>query len=181
MVLDESSSGSSPKLAVGFTQINNASTNSAGDTVTRITSSSGGTYIEASADDSYSYNGNAGDIKVFDGDTESGSLALVSANDGDSNANVQLINKSDYNLLTSAGSSTSFSSSVFTPNLYTGFKPRARFTNSAVDKGVHEIKLRHDFESAQYSTNIVHFVKDDMTSNPGIDVSGATITETTQL
>ena len=180
LTLDESSSGSSPALAVGFTQINNASTNSAGDTVTRITNSSGGTYIEASADDSYSYNGNAGDIKVFDGDTESGSLALVSANDGDSNANVQLINKSDYNLLTSAGSSTSFASSVFTPNLYTGFKPRARFTNSAVDKGVHEIKLRHDFDSAQYSTNIVHFVKDDMTSNPSMDVSSATITETTQ-
>jgi len=177
LVLDESSSGSSPKLAVGFTQNFNASSSSAGDTVTRITSSSGGTYIEASADDSYSYDGDDGDIKVFDGDTEAGSLTLATAGDGDTDANVQLINKSDYNLLTSSGSSTSFSNSIYTPNLYKGFKPRARFTNSQVVTGVHEIKLRHDFDGSQHSTNTVKFVKDDMTSSPSISTTGATLVE----
>jgi hypothetical protein len=80
--------------------------------------------------------------------------------------------ESDYNLLNSSGSSTSFSSSIYHPDLYKGFRAHVEKTASAVGVGVNSFKLSH---SSTGDTNLVQFVKDDLTSTP--TTTSGTITE----
>lgn len=169
----ESNTGSSPYLAHGFTE-NSEVAMTAGAPVTRITSSSAGSDTNSDTLTSFSYNASAGNLHaVVDGNI-SGTIALTGANDAGTNANLEITQESDYQALTSAGTSTSFASSTFSPSLYSGFKARVSATSTDLITGSHSFKLSHDVTG---NTNVVVFVKDDVTSRGVVDFSSATLAQ----
>jgi hypothetical protein len=123
---------------------------------------------------SFAYNGNAGDLTAFVDGSAAGAITLTSGNDASSNGNLTIVSESDYNTLSTAGSSTSFSASLYSPNLYKGFKAKVSATTSALGTGSHSFKLSHSVTGA---TNVLSFVKDDLTSTASLDVSAATLAQ----
>ena len=87
---------------------------------------------------------------------------------------ISLDSESDYNLLTSGGSSTSFANSIFYPGLYKGFKARVSKSVSELSVGTNSMQLQH---STGGDTNTVGFMRDDLTSSPSVDISSATVTQ----
>jgi|TARA_R110002153_G_scaffold29405_8_gene90309 hypothetical protein len=170
----ESTQGSSPYLAHGYTDNSSEDSMTVGQSVSRITSSSAGSDTNSATLSSFSYNASAGNLHaVVNGDI-SGTIALSSGSDVGTNANLEITSESDYQSLTSAGSSASFSSSTFSPTLYKGFKARVSATSTDLATGSHSFKLSHDVTG---NTNVVSFVKDDVTSTGVVDFSGATLAQ----
>ena len=170
----ESTQGSSPYLAYGYTDNSTEDSVSVGSSVTRITSSSAGTDTDSATLSSFSYDASAGNLHaVVNGDI-SGTIALSSGSDVGSNGNLEITSESDYQSLSSAGSSTSFASSTFSPGLYKGFKAKVSATSTNLPTGSHSFKLSHDVTG---NTNVVSFVKDDLTSTGVVDFSGATLAQ----
>ena len=170
----ESSSGSSPYLASGYTDNSTEDSVSTGASVTRITASSAGTNTDSSILSSFSYNATAGDIVAYVDGVAAGTISTSAGDDSGTNGNLVITQESDYNSLSSSGSATSFSASTFSPNLYKGFKARVRATTSALVTGSHSFKLGH---SVTGNTNVISFVKDDLTSTPTVDMSSATLVQ----
>ena len=179
----ESSTGTSPKLADGFTNRSTESTLTAGSSVTRITSSSVGLTIDTSTLTTYAFDADSGELEaIADGNAVVGNVTLSSADNSGTYSRTGIFNglvvtdEEDYQLLSSAGSSTTFSSSTIYPGAYKGFKARMFLTTSgyASSDGLHTMKLSH---STTGNTNVVEFVLDDLTSTPTVSMSNATITE----
>ena len=70
---------------------------------------------------------------------------------------------SDFNLLDSSGTNTTFALSHIHPNKFFGFKARVLKAASAVNAGLNDFGLDH---STTGTTNIVEYVKDDVTAAP---------------
>ena len=170
----ESSSGSSPYLAYGYTDNSTEDSVSVGSSVTRITASSAGTNTDSSILSSFSYNASAGDVVAYVDGVAAGSITTTAGDDSGTNGNLVITQESDYNTLSTAGSSTSFSASLYSPNLYKGFKARVRATTSALATGSHSFKLGH---SVTGNTNVISFVKDDLTSTATVGMGSASLTQ----
>ena len=170
----ESSSGSSPYLAHGYTDNSTEDSVSVGSSVTRITASSAGTNTDSSILSSFAYNANAGDVVAYVDGVAAGSITTTAGDDSGTNGNLVITQESDYNSLSTAGSSTSFSASLYSPNLYKGFKARVRATTSALATGSHSFKLGH---SVTGNTNVISFVKDDLTSTATVGMGSASLTQ----
>lgn len=170
----ESSSGTSPYLASGFTDNSSDDSGTAGQSVSRITNSSAGTFTDSSIISTYAYNAEAGDLGVNLNGTLLDNTSFSSGDDAGTYGNLVITADDDYQFLTASGSSTSFSSSTNYPGAFEGFKARARFTTADLPVGTNSMYLSH---SATGNTNIVSFVKDDLTSAPTVSMTGATITE----
>ena len=170
----ESSSGSSPYLAHGYTDNSTEDSVSVGSSVTRITASSAGTNTDSSILSSFSYNASAGDVVAYVDGVAAGSITTTAGDDSGTNGNLVITQESDYNTLSTAGSSTSFSASLYSPNLYKGFKARVRATTSALATGSHSFKLGH---SVTGNTNVISFVKDDLTSTATVGMGSASLTQ----
>jgi len=174
LTFGESSVGTSPRLASGYTDNSSEDSVTVGQSVTRITTSSAGTDTESSVLSSFAYNGDSGNINaVVDGDV-SGTITFSSGSDVGSNGNIEVTAESDYQLLNSSGSSTSFASSTFSPGLYKGFKAKVSVTSTDLAVGSHSFKMQHTDSG---NTNVVSFIKDDVTATPTVDMSSATLTE----
>ena len=172
----ESSTGNSPYLAHGYTDNSSEDSVTVGASVTRITASSAGSTTETSILSSFAYNATTGDVTAYvDGDA-AGAITLTGGDDSATNGNLVITSESDYNSLNSSGSSTSFSASTFSPGLYKGFKAKVAATTSALGTGSHSFKLGH---SATGNTNVISFVKDDLTTTPTVDMSSATLVQAT--
>ena len=170
----ENSSGSSPRIAVGYTDNSSESTLTAGDSVTRITNSSAGSTTDSSTLSSFAYNGDAGTLTaVIDGSTD-GSITFTTDNNSGSDDGLTITSESDYQFLTAAGGSTSFTSSIYSPGLYQGFKAKVSKSTVGLATGSHSYKLNHSVSGA---TNVVDFIKDDVVNLPVVSVSGATLVE----
>ena len=174
LTFGESSSGSSPYLAYSYTDNSTEDSVTVGSSVTRITSSSAGSNTDSAILSSFAYNGDAGDVVAYVDGVAGGSISLTAGDDSGTNGNLIITSESDYNTLNTAGSSTSFSASLYSPGLYKGFKARVRATTSALGKGSHSFKLGH---STTGNTNVVSFVVDDVTSTASLDVSSATLAQ----
>ena len=170
----ESSTGSSPYLAHGYTDNSTEDSVSVGSSVTRITASSAGTNTDSSILSSFAYNANAGDVVAYVDGVAAGSITTTAGDDSGTNGNLVITQESDYNTLSTAGSSTSFSASLYSPNLYKGFKARVRATTSALATGSHSFKLGH---SVTGNTNVISFVKDDLTSTATVGMGSASLTQ----
>ena len=107
----ESSSGSSPYLAHGYTDNSTEDVVSVGGSVTRITASSAGSNTDSAILSSFAYNGDAGDVVAYVDGVAAGSITLSGADNSGSNGNLVLTEESDYNTLSTASSATSFSAS----------------------------------------------------------------------
>jgi hypothetical protein len=170
----ESTQGSSPYLAYGYTDNASEDAVTVGQSVSRITTTSAGGDTDSATLTSFAYNASAGNLHAVVDGTISGTIALSSGSDVGSNGNLEITSESDYQSLTSAGASTSFASSTFSPGLYKGFKAKVSATSTNLATGSHSFKLSHDVTG---NTNVVSFVKDDLTSTGAVDFSGATLAQ----
>lgn len=170
----ESSSGSSPRLAHGYTDNSTEDSVAVGSSVTRITASSAGSDTDSDILSSFAYNGDAGTLTaILDGSAD-GAITFSTGDDSATSTSLIVTEESDYQFLSTAGASTSFASSIYSPGLYQGFKARIRKSTASLGTGSHSYKLSH---SATGNTNILSFVKDDVTSTPTTVMGSATLTQ----
>jgi hypothetical protein len=183
LTFGETSTGSSPYLASGFTNRSTESTLTAGSSVTRITGSSAGGTISSGTLSSYAYNADSGELQaILNGTSVIGNVTLTSGSQTGTYSRTGAFNgltidaESDYQLLSSSGSGTSFTNSIYSPGLYKGFKATMYLTTSIYQnhEGVYTFKLSH---SETGDTNVVQFVLDDLTSTPTVDFTGATLSQ----
>ena len=174
LTFGESSQGTSPRLAHGYTDNSSEDSVAVGSSVTRITTSSAGTNTESSTLSSFAYNGDAGNVNAVVDGTVSGTITMSGSSDVGSSGNIEITSESDYQSLTSSGASTSFASSTYSPGLYKGFKAKVSVTSTDLAVGSHSFKMQH---TTTGNTNVVSFVKDDVTSTPTVDMSSATLTQ----
>lgn len=167
-----SSTGTSPRLASGFTDNTGGATIAAGDSVNRITSGT----ATAGPITTFAYNGDSGTLTANVNGSSDGSRGLTSGDDSGTYTSLVIDSESDYNLLNSGGSSTTFANSIYYPGLYKGFKARVAKSVASMSTGANSMGLTH---SATGSTNTVEFVKDDLTSSPTVNVGSASIAENT--
>lgn len=162
--------GTSPKLAAGFIDNTSSTSLTAGDSVQRTSATSG--VIETSSPTTFAYNADSGILTALVNGTDDGNTTLTAGSDVGNYTSLIIDSESDYNLLNSNGSSVSFNSSIYHPNLYKGFKAHIEKNASAVGLGVNSFQLSH---SVTGSTNLIEFVKDDVTSTP--TMTAGTISE----
>ena len=165
-----SSTGTSPRLAVDFTDNTGGTSLSAGDSVRRVT---GGT-ATAGPITTFAYNADSGTLTANVNGSADGSRALTSGNDSGTYTSLVIDSESDYQLLDASGSSTSFANSIYYPGLYKGFKARVAKSVASLSTGANSMQLLH---SATGNTNTVEFVKDNLTASPTVNVGSATVTQ----
>ncbi len=170
----ESSSGSSPRLAHGYTDNSTEDSVAVGSSVTRITASSAGSDTDSDILSSFAYNGDAGTLTAIVDGSADGAITFSTGDDSATSTSLIVTEESDYQFLSTAGGSTSFASSIYSPGLYQGFKARIRKSTAGLGTGSHSYKLSH---SATGNTNILSFVKDDVTSTPTTVMGSATLTQ----
>jgi len=168
------STGTSPRLAVGFTDNTGGATYVAGNDVNRTTATSG--TIDSSTLTTFAYNAVAGGLSAVVNGSTSGSRTMTSGSDTGTYTSLVITAESDYQLLTSSGASTTFTASTYYPGAFAGFKAKVAAAASGISVGVNSFKLSH---STTGDTNVVEFVKDSLTATPTVSVSGATLTENT--
>ena len=166
------STGTSPKLAHGFTDNTGGSTISAGNSVVRVTSGTAQTPILSS----FAYNADSGTLSAkLNGNLDgTSSRELTSGSDVGIYSILEITEEKDYQLLNSSGSTVSFSNSTYYPGFAKGFKARVSKTVSSMSTGANSYQLSH---SSTGDTNVVEFVKDDLTSNPTVYSGGVTLSE----
>jgi len=168
-----SSVGTSPYLASGFANnTGGATTYVAGVAVNRILTGSANSVTLTS----YAYDGDSGTLAAYINGVDSGNIALTSADNSGTNGALILNSESDYNLLTSAGVTTTFLLSTYSPGLYKGLNATVSQAVSALSAGVNNLKLSH---TTSGNTNTIEFVKDDVTLAPTVDLTNATVANAT--
>lgn len=154
-----SSSGDSPKLAIGFTD--NASGKSAGDSISssfpRFTTGT----VSSAAMSTFFHT--TGSVTQQINDTTAGSATVDSSD-------------VDYYNYNASGTAVSASQRIYAPGLYvTGTKARVSYDVTSGSAGVNKAEL----STTEGNSNELFYVYDTMTSAPTVDVSGATVTEGT--
>jgi len=174
LTFGESSSGSSPYLAHGYTDNSTEDSVTVGQSVTRITNSSAGSTADSSTLSSFSGDGDAGTLSAIVDGSADGAITFSNADDSGTSSGLTITEESDYQFLSTAGSSTSFTSSIYSPGLHQGFKAKVSKSTAGLAVGSHSYKLSH---STTGNTNILSFVKDDVTSSPTTVMGSATLTQ----
>jgi hypothetical protein len=163
--------GTTPYLAASFANnTGSSSTITAGSAVARTIATLG--TIDTANLTSYSYNANAGILSAYVNGVERGNVTFANADQSGTYGNLVVTSESDYWLLTSAGVGTTFTLSTYSPNLYAGFTAQVKSTASTTLTGLNNFKLVH---STTGNTNIVEFVKDNVTTVPTVDVGNASV------
>ena len=170
----ENSTGSSPRLTFGYTDNSTEDSVSVGSSVVRITNSSAGSDTRSDTLSSFAYNGDAGTLSAIVDGSADGAITFSNADDSGSQDGLTITQESDYQFLSTSGSSTSFSSSIYTPGLHQGFKARISKSTAGLGVGSHSYKLSH---SVTGDTNVLSFVKDDVENTPTTVMSGATLVQ----
>ena len=174
ITFSESSSGSSPRAAVGFTDNSSEDTVASGSSVVRITNSSAGSNTESDTTSSFAYNGDSGTLTATIDASSDGAITFSNSDDSGSNSGLTITQESDYQFLNASGSTVSFSSSIYSPGLYQGFKTKVSKSTTGLAVGSHSYKVGH---SATGDTNILSFLKDDVTSTPTTVMSNVVIAQ----
>jgi hypothetical protein len=165
--------GTLPRLASGFTDNTPGAVYTASNDVNRTVATTG--TIESSIISTYAYDADAGILSAFVNGSANGNKTLTTTDDSGTYTSLVITEESDYNLLNSTGSSVTFASSIYHPELYTGFKAKVAASASGVAVGVNSFQLQH---STTGNTNTIEFVKDGLTATPVIGDTG-TISENT--
>jgi hypothetical protein len=165
--------GTSPLLAAQFANnTGGATTYTVGTSVNRTTATASNTSTVTLT--SIAYNANSGTLTANFNGANSGAKTLTSAADTGSYNSLTIDSKKDYQLYDATGTATTFALSIYSPSTFAGFTATATKAASAVPVGVNNFQLLH---SANGSTNIVEFVKDDLTTVP-TTTAGSVITGT---
>ena len=162
--------GSSPKLVSGATDLTGGTSLSAGNNVDLTNNTAG--QLETTVISTYAYDANNGTLDAKINGLVAGSKALTGGDDSGTYGDLTITDEEDYNLLNAGGSATSFNSSIYHPGLYSGFKAKLSAAAVVISKGINSFQLSH---STTGDTNLVEFVKDDITNSP--TVTAGTVTE----
>ena len=103
-----------------------------------------------------------------------GTINFTAGDDQGSNASLVVVDELDFYNFDNAGSSVNSANRRYAPGLYSGF--RSRVSKSSLGNGVHTYKLSHSLTG---NTNVVQFVKDNLSGVPVINFSGTTVTQNT--
>ena len=118
------------------------------------------------------YNAGAGTLSaIVDGSAE-GAIAFDGTDNTGTDQSLVVVDELDFNGFDNTGDATSAASSIYAPGLYSGF--RARISKSSVATGLHTYKLSH---STTGNTNVLEFVKDNLTGTPVMHFGGTTLTQ----
>jgi len=154
--------GTSPLLAAQFANnTGGATTYVAGSSVNRTTATASNTSTVTLT--TIAYNANSGTLTANFNGANSGARGLTSGSDTGSYNSLTIDSKKDYQLFDATGTATTFGLSIYAPSTFAGFTATATKAASAVPVGVNNFQLLH---SANGNTNIVEFVKDDLTTVP---------------
>lgn len=168
--LTSSSVGTGARLASGF--INNTSEGSfsAGDTVTRYTTT-GSIQTTGTANSTVVYNADSGSLSAIVDGSVDGTINFTAGDDTGSNASLTVVDELDFYNFNGSGSSVSTANRIHAPGLYSGF--RARVNKSSLSTGTHTYKLSHTLGN----TGVVEFAKDNLTGTPVINFSGTSVSQ----
>lgn len=157
--MSTASVGTSPYLAALATDNSGGNIPAAGTSITRYTT---GTVVTNTVGDVYnSYTGTL--TNEFNG-VDDGAIAFTSSDNAGTYGNLVVTLDRDAHVPSPA---------TYPSDFYKVFSSYATKAISSVSTGYNQIKLVH---STTGNTNPVGFVKDDLTSVPTVDVSGATLT-----
>ena len=171
--LTSSSNGNSPRLASGFVNHSSESTLGVGSSVSRYTTS-GAITTAGEANTQIAYNAGSGALSAIVDGSVDGTITFTGGDDTGSNASVVVVDELDFYNFDNTGSSVNAANRRYAPGLYSGFK--SRVSKSSLSNGVHTYKLSHSLTG---NTNVVQFVKDNLSGVPVINFSGATVTQNT--
>jgi hypothetical protein len=166
-------SGTLPYLAAQFANnTGGATTYTVGSLVTsnRTTATTGNIAIADMT--TFAANANVGTLTAFVNGANSGARAFTNGTDTGTFNALSITSESDYNLLDATGTATTFAASIYSPGYFTGFKANVSTAAAAVPLGVNNFQLQH---SANGNTNVVEFVKDDITSAPTTTAGSLTV------
>ena len=168
--------GTLPYLAAEFANnTGGATTYTVGTLVNRTTATTGNIAITDMT--TFAANANVGTLSAFVNGANSGARAFTNGTDTGTFNALSILSESDYNLLDATGTATTFAASIYSPGYFTGFKANVSTAAAAVPLGVNNFQLQH---SANGNTNVVEFVKDDITSAP-TTTAGSLTTGTSNL
>ena len=171
--LTSSSNGNSPRLAQGFVDHSSESSLGVGSSVSRYTTT-GSITTAGEANTQIAFNAGAGSLSaIVDGVVE-GTINFTSGDDTGSNSSLVVVDELDFYNFDNTGSSVNSANRRYAPGLYSGF--RSRVSKSSLGNGVHTYKLSHSLTG---NTNIVQFVKDNLSGVPVINFSGTSVTQNT--
>lgn len=153
--------GTSPLLTAGATDNTPGTTLTPGQAVSRTVLTSG--TIDSTIISTYSYNADAGELAAVVNDVDDGVVVLDTNNQTGTYTSLNITAESDYNLLDATGTAVTFANSIYYPGAFKGFRARVQKAASAVNFGVNRFNLSHSLTGG---TNIVEFVKDDLTATP---------------
>ena len=158
--------GTSPKLCTGFTEnVSGSPTYSAGDSVNRITTVDP---VRTASQSTFCYNAATGTLTAYVNGTADGAIVLSGSDNSGTATSCTIESESDYNLLNATGAAVSFASSIYYPNLYSGFKAIVSKATSGISTGVNSFQLQHTLGN----TNVLEFVKDNVTATPTVSGVG---------
>lgn len=165
------STGISPLLPANFTKhfTTNAAT-AVGASVNRTIATSGD--IASTVISTFASSADSGTARALVNGTADGIIAMDGTSKVGRYTSLDITAHSDFNLLDSNGATVTFANSVYHPGKASGFKARVLKAASGLNFGLNNFRLEHTSRGA---TNIVEFVKDDVTAAP--TVSGGTLTE----
>jgi hypothetical protein len=165
------STGTLPYLAAEFANnTGGATTYTVGTLVNRTTATTGNIAITDMT--TFAANANVGTLTAFVNGANSGAKAFTNGSDTGTFNSLSVLSESDYNLLDATGTATTFAASIYSPGYFTGFKANVSTAAAAVPIGVNNFQLQH---SANGNTNVVEFVKDDITSAPTTTAGSLTV------
>jgi hypothetical protein len=163
--------GTLPFLAAEFANnTGGATTYTVGTLVNRTTATTGNIAITDMT--TFAANANVGTLTAFVNGANSGAREFTNSSDTGTFNALSVLSESDYNLLDATGTTTTFAASIYSPGYFTGFKANVSTAAAAVPLGVNNFQLQH---SANGNTNVVEFVKDDITSAPTTTAGSLTV------
>ena len=166
-----SSVGSNPRLASGFIDHTSENTLGVGSSVTRYTTS-GALATNGEANNQVTYDAGAGTLSAIVDGSADGAITFDSTDNTGTNQSLVVVDELDFNGFDNTGDSTIAATSIYAPGLYSGF--RARISKSNLSTGLHTYKLSH---STTGNTNVLEFVKDNLTGTPVMHFGGTTLTQ----
>ena len=164
--------GTDPKLASGFTDNTGGATIVAGDAVDRTTDTAG--TIDSDVIATYAYDAVAGNICALVNAVADGCIAFSASDNTGLDGATCITEDIDANTVSALGVTVSGSNKVYPSNFYRVFKARVSKTASTVSVGANSFQLCHSTTGA---TPEIEFVKDDVTANPALDITGVTVSQ----
>jgi len=162
IAFDGPASGINPRLPAGFTKrFTGAASTAVGDPIARTITTTGD--ISTTAFSTFAHDAGAGTVSAQVNGNADGSVVMDGSSKVGRYTSLDVTAHSDFNLLDSSGANTTFALSHIHPNKFFGFKARVLKAATAVNPGLNNFGLDH---SATGTTNIIEYVKDDVTAAP---------------